>query len=157
MTWQSFFRTYLTFLAVTEICLSPFYLLPEKPCWLVFSHFTLGFIPLTPNAQPGWAAWPLESWMLDSSPSSGPGLGFYFAPVIVSTESGKLSWIKDKKIQNKPNPASLSFLLIAYFLCICVVFNFESYWCFFIGCLDIFISHYELSSTTQTLTLGLVC
>lgn len=23
-------------------------LLPEKPCWRVFSHFTLGFIPLTP-------------------------------------------------------------------------------------------------------------
>lgn len=56
MMCRSFFLTYLTFLAVTEICLSPFYLLPEKPCWLVFSHFTLGFIPLTPNAQPGWAA-----------------------------------------------------------------------------------------------------
>lgn len=76
MTWRSFFLTYLTFLAVTEICLSPFYLLPEKPCWLVFSHFTLGFIPLTPNAQPGWAAWPLESWMLHSSASQGPELGF---------------------------------------------------------------------------------
>lgn len=76
MTWQSFFQTYLTFLAVTEICLSPFCLLPEKPCWLVFSHFTLGFIPLTPNTQPGWAAWPLESWMLDSMASQGPELGF---------------------------------------------------------------------------------
>lgn len=76
MTWRSFFLTYLTFLAVTEICLSPFYLLPEKPCWLVFSHFTLGFIPLTPNARPGWAAWPLESWMLDSSASQGPEWGF---------------------------------------------------------------------------------
>ena len=76
VTWRPFFLTYLTFLAVTEICLSPFYLLPEKPCWLVFSHFTLGFIPLTPNAQHGWAAWPLESWMLDSSTSQGPELGF---------------------------------------------------------------------------------
>lgn len=76
MTWQSFFLTYLTFLAVTEICLSPFYLLPEKPCWLVFSHFTLGFIPLTPNAQAGWAAWPLESWVFDSLASQGPELGF---------------------------------------------------------------------------------
>lgn len=76
MVCRSFFLAYLTFLAVTEICLSPSYLLPEKPCWLVFSHFTLGFIPLTPNAQRGWAAWPLESWMLDSSASQGPELGF---------------------------------------------------------------------------------
>lgn len=76
VTWRPFFLTYLTFLTVTEICLSPSYLLPEKPCWLVFSHFTLGFIPLTPNAQHGWAAWPLESWMLDSSTSQGPELGF---------------------------------------------------------------------------------
>lgn len=48
MTWQSFFPTYLTFPVITEICLSPFCLLPEKPCWHVFSHYTLGFIPLTP-------------------------------------------------------------------------------------------------------------
>lgn len=74
--WRAFFLKYLTFLAVTEICLSPSYLLPEKPCWLVFSHFTLGFISLTPNARPGSAAWPLESWMLESLASQGPELGF---------------------------------------------------------------------------------
>lgn len=68
--------TYLTFLAVTDARLLPSYLLPEKPCWLVFSHFTLGFTPLTPNDRPGRAAWPLESRMLQSS-SEGPLLLYF--------------------------------------------------------------------------------
>lgn len=117
MTWQAFFLTYLTFLAVTEICLSPSYLLPEKPCWLVFSHFTLGFIPLTPHARPGWAAWPLESWMLDSSASQGPVLGFLLPSYC---KHGQEQTLFRSKIKKRSTPTHT---LVMFF------FNFFSVFC----------------------------